>query len=154
METWNQTSENVEVNSIRNFIRKWGGRYFGYLNKKVGVFDIGYRLTHSTKDIVRALEPFARNLQVDCKIDEYLLSEQPNTNFRLVKKFTDELKNNVIVNIDCNRLNQATFTHLTHLPILLSGLTETGDFNYSEFVVMVKELPTNLVNKLIKIERK
>jgi GT2 family glycosyltransferase len=154
IETWNHSSEETEANSARNFIRKWGGRYFGYLNNKVGVFDIGYRLTHATKDIVRVLEPFARNLQVDCKIDEYLLNEQPNTNFRLATKFTNELTNNVIVNIDCNRLNQTTFTHLTHLPVLLSILLETGNFNYSEFMVMVKEPSINLVDTLIKIERK
>jgi GT2 family glycosyltransferase len=153
MSTWNQSSDSVEANAQRNFLRKWGGRYYGYLNKRVGVFDIGYNVKRATTDILRALEPLAKNLQVDCSPNDYVMHEQSKTRFNLGRKFVEKVSNQIIVDIDCNKLNQTTYNHLAQLPVLLSTLKDVGDFKYSEFTVHVKTIPENLVDTLIKIER-
>jgi len=151
---WNQSTGSVEFNSQRNFIRKWGNRYLGYMNKKVGVFDIGYNLKYANHSIIQSLEPFARNLVVDCKINDYITNEQSRTNFDLQSKFVDTLTNQITVHVDCNKLNQHTFTHLVNLPVLLSALKDSGTFKYGEFEINVTGVPVNLVDSLIVIERK
>jgi len=150
---YNTSVTSLEMNSQKNFIRKWGGRYYGHDNKKVSVYDIGYNISHGNENVIAFLEPFAKNIKVDCSVDNFIRTAQPTSTTSLSNKFVSDLTNQVIVHIDGYKLNQTVVDHLLALPKVLPTVQEIGKFKYSEFTVEIRELPADLADTLIVIER-
>ena len=92
-------TQQFEINSNRNFIRKWRFRHSMY-NKSVPLgiqFEwVNAPIENIITFIISELEPFADHIYYDSKISEsidiYLKSEQPNTKINLLDKFMPNIE--------------------------------------------------------------
>jgi glycosyltransferase involved in cell wall biosynthesis len=142
----------------RNFIRKWGSwikndEYsYPILTPK---FNIGFIIHNCNTSLLQHLEPWASNLYVNCKKNEYINQEQSKTSFDLSSKIKniDEQKNNdVIVEFDGSLFNKDTYDFLTsHLPNVLKDSGELGEMEYDIFKLHIKSLKT-YENDLINVK--
>jgi GT2 family glycosyltransferase len=84
----------IEMNSNRNFIRKWGIpmksfqeiRYWEDQEFKYNTFNMGLVTRNKTRLI--QVEPFFDKIEIGEIPEEYISGEQPNTNYDLRSKFT------------------------------------------------------------------
>ena len=142
----------------RNFIRKWGSwikndEYsYPILTPK---FNIGFIIHNCNTSLLQHLEPWASNLYVNCKKNEYINQEQSKTSFDLSSKIKniDEQKNNdVIVEFDGSLFNKDRYDFLTsHLPNVLKDSGELGEMEYDIFKLHIKSLKT-YENDLINVK--
>ncbi|GAB3766891.1 glycosyltransferase family 2 protein [Spirosoma pomorum] len=101
----------IELQSNRNFIRKWGFRNSDRVQHK---YDIGLVLTNGTLAALRALEPWVSTIYTDLDPAAYIREEQPTTAVDLtmkIKPLTAERNNGVLVSVNAGkaRLDQITF---------------------------------------------
>jgi glycosyltransferase involved in cell wall biosynthesis len=145
--------------STRNFIRKWG-HYCKHdtLMKPIvpPKYDIGFRVTNVNEKILNMLEPWCNNISVetgmtDELINEYIKSEQPDTEFNIADKINNIVGNDIIVKFDANKLTQYSYQLITELSsILESSEIEIGEFELDIFKFTVNRLET-YENELIKL---
>jgi hypothetical protein len=141
--------QNIEINSNRNFVRKWGFRKSQY-NKK---YDIGYIANNCNLALLGVLEIWCDNIRIEVKdlIAQYINFEQANTKFNLSDKIkTTELTNDIIVEFDATKLGQESFQILQQLPDIIAESGEIGTFELDIFTVTINRLDTYEHN-LIKI---
>ncbi|KQT31107.1 hypothetical protein ASG22_18915 [Chryseobacterium sp. Leaf405] len=99
-------TQNIEENSLRNFVRKWG---FNNQSKSKKKLKYGLYLENPTEDSVRALEIFVDHIYSDFKPEKYISDEQKNTIFNLREKFKtkdSEFIDDVIIKFNSNKLNE------------------------------------------------
>jgi GT2 family glycosyltransferase len=143
-----RTTENyqqIEYNSNRNFIRKWGCR-----NPNVK-YNIGFIIHNCNSQILEILEPWSDNIYVDCDIDEYINKEQNNTKFNLkdrVKTYGSET-NNILVEFDARYLNESNFNIIQQLSNIINESGEAGQFEIDIFKIKIKDMSRYEMN-LIK----
>ena len=145
--------------STRNFIRKWG-HYCKHdtLMKPIvpPKYDIGFRVTNVNEKILNMLEPWCNNISVETGmtnelINEYIKSEQPDTEFNIADKINNIVGNDIIVKFDANKLTQYSYQLITELSsILESSEIEIGEFELDIFKFTVNRLET-YENELIKL---
>ena len=145
--------------STRNFIRKWG-HYCKHdtLMKPIvpPKYDIGFRVANVNEKILNMLEPWCNNISVetgmtDELINEYIKSEQPDTEFNIADKINNIVGNDIIVKFDANKLTQYSYQLITELSsILESSEIEIGEFELDIFKFNVNRLET-YENELIKL---
>ena len=91
-------------------------------------YDIGFVVENCGLDYLRNLEPLCSDIYGDWvghkgfHVNKYIEEEQPNTDFNLSKKIHtqhSEPKNDVVVYIDCSKLNNQNFQMLYQLPEIL-----------------------------------
>jgi hypothetical protein len=141
--------QNIEVNSNRNFVRKWGFRKSQH-NKK---YDIGYVANNCNLALLGVLEIWCNNIRVEVKdlITQYIDIEQPNTKFNLSDRIkTTELINDIIVEFDATKIGQESFQILQQLPDIIAESGEVGTFELDIFTITINRLDTYEHN-LIKI---
>ena len=151
-----ETDEWLKQNerSTRNFIRKWG-HFVKHDEMMMPIitpkYDIGFVVENCDTQVLRALEPWCSDIYGDwvghkgLYVNKYIEEEQPNTDFSLSKKIHtqhSEPKNDVVVYINCYRLNNNNFQMLTQLQEILEQQGEVGEFELDEFTVNVKALHT------------
>ena len=76
-------------------------------------------------------------------MNKYIEEEQPNTDFSLSKKIHtqhSEPKNDVVVYIDCSKLNQKNFQIIGQLSEILQDSGEIGEFDLDIFNIKVNSL--------------
>ena len=145
--------------STRNFIRKWG-HYCKHdtLMKPIvpPKYNIGFRVTNVNEKILNMLEPWCNNISVETGmtnelINEYIKSEQPDTEFNIADKINNIVGNDIIVKFDANKLTQYSYQLITELSsILESSEIEIGEFELDIFKFNVNRLET-YENELIKL---
>lgn len=89
-----EMSKTYEIQSNRNFVRKWGLtiatinrlRYWEDHTFKFKTFSIG--LTPTFNDDIHFLEPFFNKINLKTIPEDYIESEQPHTRYDLRSKFT------------------------------------------------------------------
>ena len=145
--------------STRNFIRKWG-HYCKHdtLMKPIvpPKYDIGFRVANVNEKILNMLEPWCNNISVETGmtnelINEYIKSEQPDTEFNIADKINNIVGNDIIVKFDANKLTQYSYQLITELSsILESSEIEIGEFELDIFKFNVNRLET-YENELIKL---
>jgi len=135
--------------STRNFIRKWGQmvEHDEYLKPIVTPkYNIGFNLTERCGvNLIGELEPWCNNLYVDDEISvkQYIEQEQPQTDFDLSERITDnELKNDIIVEFNPLLVNQQNFSILSNLPKIIEDSGEVGEFELEIFIIKIKKLKT------------
>ena len=135
--------------STRNFIRKWGQmvEHDEYLKPIVTPkYNIGFNLTERCGvNLIGELEPWCNNLYVDDEISvkQYIEQEQPQTDFDLSERITDnELKNDIIVEFNPLLVNQQNFSILSNLPKIIEDSGEVGEFELEIFIIKLKKLKT------------
>ena len=142
------------VRSTRNFIRKWG-HFVKHDDMMMPIippkYDIGFVVENCGIKELEALEPWCSDVYGDWvghkgfHVNKYIEDEQPNTDFNLsIKLHSDwiEPQNDVVVYIDCSKLNNQNFQMLTQLSEILEQQGEVGEFELDEFTVNVKALHT------------
>ena len=142
------------VRSTRNFIRKWG-HMVKHDEMMMPIippkYDIGFVVENCGLEHLSALEPWCSDIYGDWvghkgfHVNKYIEEEQPNTDFSLSKKIHtqhSEPINDVVVYIDCSKLNNNNFQMLTQLSEILEEQGEIGEFELDEFTVNVKDLNT------------
>ena len=145
--------------STRNFIRKWG-HYCKHdtLMKPIvpPKYNIGFRVTNVNEKILNMLEPWCNNISVETGmtnelINEYIKSEQPDTEFNIADKINNIVGNDIIVKFDANKLTQYSYQLITELSsILESSEIDIGEFELDIFKFNVNRLET-YENELIKL---
>ena len=151
-----ETDEWLKQNerSTRNFIRKWG-HFVKHDEMMMPIippkYDVGFVVKNCGLDQLRALEPWCSDIYGDWvghkgfHVNKYIEEEQPNTDFSLSKKIHtqyDNLKNDIMVHIDCSKLNNQNFQILTQLSEILQDSGEIGEFDLDIFNIKVNSLQT------------
>ena len=142
--------QQIEFNSNRNFIRKWGSR-----NPKVK-YNIGFIVSNCNSQLLEVLEPWCDNISSDTNYKDYIEREQSNTKFNLKDRvrsymFNDKEKpNNILVEFDATQLNNTNFQIIQQLPEIIQESGEIGEFELDIFKITIKSLETYEHN-LIKI---
>jgi len=141
----------------RNFIRKWGSwiknNEYSY-PILIPKFNIGFIIHNCNTILLQHLEPWATNLYVNCKKNEYINQEQPKTSYDLsskIKNIDEPIINDIIVEFDGSLFNKDRYEFLTsHLPTVLKDSGELGEMEYDIFKLHIKSLKT-YENDLIKV---
>jgi len=137
------------LRSTRNFIRKWGHMVrhdelmYPIIPPK---YDVGFKVTNCDINMLKELEPWCSNIYSNLtskQFIEYVNKEQPDTQFDLTKRCrpsSEESKNNVIVEFDCNKLTPQNFQVLVNLSSILQESGEIGEMELEIFKFHVKSL--------------
>lgn len=102
---YQQRTQQIEAQSNRNFIRKWGFRNSGPVKRS---YDIGLVLPDATTDVLRVVEPWCRTIYTNAYIESFIREEQPLTNVDLQAKFkrlTAPVTNDVVVRVKARHVS-------------------------------------------------
>ncbi|KFF10727.1 hypothetical protein IW15_18675 [Chryseobacterium soli] len=114
-EEFQDKTQKIEENSLRNFIRKWGFMNQSKTKKKL---KYGLILENPNHKAVRALEIFADHIYSDYAAESYISDEQPKTLFDLNEKFkgkNDEVLDDVIIRFDARKLSEKNMQSFRNL---------------------------------------
>ena len=146
-EEYQQRTQQIELQSNRNFIRKWGNKDF-----KVK-YDIGYIIRNCNTQLIPTLELFASTIYVDCSYQDYIKLEQLNTKFNLdnrIKNINEPKTNQILVEFDATQLNQNNFQLLQQLPQIILESGGLGTFELDIFKIDISGID-RLEKHLIEI---
>ena len=158
-----ESTEWLEQNlrSTRNFIRKWGHMVkhnelmYPIIPPK---YDVGFVVDNCGTDMLKELEPWCSDIYGDWighkgyGVNGYIKEEQPNTQFDLSKKIHSqhiEPKNDIIVEIDAQKLTSQSFQILVNLSELLQDSGEVGEMEYDIFKFYIKSLKSYENNLIV-----
>ncbi len=102
---YQQRTQRIEAQSIRNFIRKWGFRNSGPVKHS---YDIGLVLPNATMDVLRVVEPWCRTIYTNADVESFIREEQPLTSVDLRVKFkrlTEPITNDVVVRVNARHVS-------------------------------------------------
>ncbi|MGF7217382.1 GT2 family glycosyltransferase [Spirosoma lacussanchae] len=109
----------IERQSNRNFVRKWG---FGNTSVSRCRYDIGLILTGGNLAVLRELEPWAQTIYTDLDPEPYIRDEQPLTRIDLakkLKKLSAVRTNGILVTLDARKADPAQLEQIAHLPDMI-----------------------------------
>lgn len=138
-------TQQIEVKSNRNYIRKWGSRL------KSPKYDIGFIIKNCSPQLLELLEPWCSTLYTDCNYEEYIKKEQPNTKFDLyerIKPFDNEKQNEILVEFDGSNFMQPSFDIIQKLPEIIKHSGSVGVFELDIFKIEIIQM-NEYQNKLI-----
>ena len=136
-EEYQQRTQQIEMQSNRNFIRKWGSKDFK------AKYDIGYIIHNCPPQNLSTFELLASIIYVDCPFQDYINVEQLNTKFDLTKRIkgiNEPKVNQILVEFDCSKLNQNNFNLLQQLPQIISESGGIGTFELDIFKLDISGL--------------
>lgn len=144
-----QKTQEIEYNSNRTYLRKWGS-----LNSN-NFFNVGFDITNADYNIIHHLEPWCSFMYTDyTDIQKYIDQNQNKTWFNLQEKFISREEfdsiTGVIVKFDASKLTQQKFEFLQNIQNILGEITEIGEYEFDIFNVEIKEL-RNYINDNIYI---
>jgi glycosyltransferase involved in cell wall biosynthesis len=135
----------VELNSNRNFIRKWGQRNLQSIVK----YNIAYVVKNCTPNLLPLFEPFCDRLYVDdhgTMITNYIETEQPNTIYDLkIRVLNTNLndpfnENDIVVAIDGKTFTQTDFQYIQQLSEILQDSGQPGTFKLGNCQITIVSL--------------
>jgi GT2 family glycosyltransferase len=136
--------QQIEFNSNKNFIRKWGSR-----NNNIR-YNIAFIAKHANMQIVETLEPWCDKFYIEDKmqtiITNYIEREQPNTKFDLSKRIltlehnNPQGENDIVVEFDATKLSQQSFNIIQQLPNIIKESGEVGEFELDIFKITIISL--------------
>ena len=140
--------QEIEHQSNKNFIRKWGFRNSIH-NKK---YNIAFSITNCTSQIVELLEPWCDRLYIEDSVQmitkAYIEKEQSNTKFDLSKRvltleYNDPKgENDIIVEFDVKNFTQQSFQLIQQLPEIIHQSGEVGEFELDCFKITINSIQT------------
>jgi GT2 family glycosyltransferase len=143
-------TQQIEYNSNRNFLRKWGSR------NNAPKYNIAFVVRNCNLQLLEILEPWGDRIYVENSIrsilTEYIDKEQPNTKFNLFKRvLTIELndpqgENDIVVEIDAQRLTNQDFAYIHHLPEIIKDSGELGTFELGNLQITIYSTDTHEKN--------
>jgi GT2 family glycosyltransferase len=146
--------QQIELQSNRNYIRKWGTR------SAAPKYNIGIRVAKCNIKILELLEPYCDRIYIDDDMQvittHYIESEQPNTKFDLTKRIMTTTHNNphdyddIVVELDATRMSQQDAAHIMMLPQIIQDSGTPGTFRLGNLQITINHLETYEKN-LIKL---
>jgi hypothetical protein len=147
----------IEKNSNRDFIRKWGSR------KPSVKYNIAYVVHNCQLPALETLELFCDRIYVKENFNigrmwDYVELEQENTSFDLSKRvLTIEnndpvAENDIVVEFDLLKFNPESFDILQQLPDIIKENGELGTFELDIFKITITSMP-ECQNDLIFISK-
>ena len=139
---------NLMNNSTREFFRKWGStvNHDQYMMPIISPkYDIGFVVKNCNEHMLGILGPWCSTIYVDCEIEKYIESEQPNTTDNLTKKILSihsEKQNDIVVSFDGLKLTNEEFQFIQQLPLVIKDSGEIGNMEYSIFEIQINKLKT------------
>jgi GT2 family glycosyltransferase len=145
-------TQQIEMVSNRNFVRKWGMR------QDAPKYNIAFKVTKCNYDFLNLLEPWCDRIYIEDDMqvltEQYIESEQPNTKFELDKRvfcigYNDpNAENDIVVSIDATRFIEQDFNIIQQLPLIIQNSGEPGEFTLGNLhinIVSVFEYQTDLI---------
>lgn len=123
--------QNLETTNTKKFIKKWGTTplYDKFQYPIVAPkYDLGLRLINGVNELIPYFYDYYNNITID------------NSN----------LKNDIVVEVDAQKLNNQNVNFLFQLPQILKNSGEIGKMEYDIFTLYIKSL-TEYQNELIKV---
>jgi len=146
-------TQQIEYNSNRNFLRKWGNR------SNAPKYNIAFVVRNCNLQVLELLEPWCDRIYIENSVraisTEYINKEQPNTNFNLFKRvLTIELndpqgENDIVVELDIRRLTNQDFAYIQQLSEIIADSAEPGTFELGNLLINIYSVETyekNLVS--------
>jgi GT2 family glycosyltransferase len=133
----NRTAQ-IEANSNKNFVRKWGFKNSSPIKKK---YDIGLAVQNGNENLLAKLEPLCSTIYIDTNATDYINKEQPNTSINLKNRIKplDTIPNNdILITVDGNDVNEKAINKLQHI---------------NEVITRKINTPVNFFEKLFKPDR-
>ena len=148
--------QEIERQSNKNFIRKWGFRNSIH-NKK---YNIAFSITNCTSQILEFLEPWCDRIYIDDEMgvlkSHYIDKEQTNTKYDLLQRimtigYNDSLsENDIIVEFDARNFNQESFNIIQNLSDIITETGEVGQFELDCFKITINSIE-DYSNNLIQV---
>lgn len=143
-EEYQTKTQQIELRSNRNFVRKWGSR-----NPKVK-YNTAFVIHNCNLQLLEVLEPWCDGIYVDERFNvgrawDYVEMEQANTKFDLskrVKNIKDTPTENIIIEFDATQLNNNNFQLIQQLPEIIHESGEIGEFELDIFKITINSLET------------
>jgi hypothetical protein len=139
-EEFKEQTRQIEYNSNRNFIRKWGFKHSRY-NK---VYEMAYKVKNCNLWLLENLEPWCTSIYVDIDSKSYIEKEQPKTNFPLnwkIYTISDKIAfSGILVDFDGSQLSQNSINILQNLPDIIYETNEIGKFQIDIFNIEINSL--------------
>ena len=151
-EEYQNRTQQIEIKSNRNYIRKWGTR------AKSPKYNVGIVVDNCNSQLIGALEIFSENIYVggvdiDAIVQNYILNEQPKTKFDLSKKIkgiNEEKSEEILVTIDGSKITQQDYQMLTQLSEIIKDSGEIGEFELGNLKVKINKMEEHQ-RKLLKL---
>jgi glycosyltransferase involved in cell wall biosynthesis len=147
------TYREVEFNSNRNFIRKWGTR------SKAPKYDIGLIIDNCNDQVLQALEPWSSTVYVADNDDAlkkwYIMNEQKNTSFNLndkIKSVDSEKNNEILVEVDGKNFSNNDYQYIITLPQIIQDSGSIGEFRLGNLKITIVQM-NEYQNQLIHNEQ-
>ena len=148
-EEYANRTQQIELKSNRNFIRKWGTR------SDAPKYDIGIRIKNCNNQLLEILEPWCNNIYTDQTLEQaqlYVIPEECNTKYEIYKRvlpYDRESQNDIIVDLDANYFNQDNMQLIQQLPEIIQDSGDIGIFKIGNLNININNIIT-YENQLIK----
>jgi GT2 family glycosyltransferase len=130
----------IEQNSNRTYIRKWGSYNSNFK------FNHGFIIKNADYNIIHHFEPWCDRLYSDYSdFQKYIQNNQEKTSFNLEHRVYSlnndpELENDIIISFDGSKLNQNSFELIQNIQNILGEVTETGEYEIDIFKIKINRL--------------
>jgi len=143
-EEYQNRTQQIELASNKNYIRKWGTK------SNAPKYNIAFRVTHCNMNLLQTLEPWCDRIYIDDGMqvltDSYIETEQSNTKFDLTKRvfcigYNDpDSENDIVVSIDGNTFTQLDFQYIQILSEILQDSGQPGTFKLGNCQITIVSL--------------
>jgi len=151
-EEYQNKTQIIELNSSKNFIRKWGSK------NQVPKYNVAFVVKHCNLQMLEALEPWCDRIYIDDELGilfaAYYETEHKNTSYDLKKrvlttKWNDpQGENDIVVEFDGKNFTQQSFNIIQQLSEIIKESGEIGEFQLDIFRITINSL-TEYQNDLI-----
>jgi GT2 family glycosyltransferase len=145
-EEYQHRTQQIELASNRNYIRKWGTK------TDAPKYNIGIQVTNCNISILDLLEPYCDRIYIDDEMQvlttHYMDKEQPKTKFDLAKRIMTTTYNNpmdyddIVVEVDAKRMTQQDAAYIFMLPNIIQESGDLGTFRLGNLQITINHLQT------------
>jgi hypothetical protein len=137
-------TQQIELASNRNYIRKWGTK------SNAPKYDIAIRVKACNLQLLELLEPYCNRIFIEDEMQvlftHYFDAEQPRTKFDLKTRINTQRYDNpndyhdIVVEIDRNSFTQQDFSYIHQLAEIIQSSGEIGTFRLGNLTVTIHQL--------------
>lgn len=108
-------AQQIELNSNKNFVRKWGFKISSSIKKK---YNIGLVIENGDEQLLSQAEPWANTIYTDHDPQHYIATEQSNTLFNLsdkIKPLEADRDNDILITFNGELFNDKALKKLERI---------------------------------------
>ena len=143
-EEYEHRTQTIELQSNRNYIRKWGSRI------DAPKYNVAFVVRNCNLQILETLEPWCDRIYIEDDmhviIDSYIYSEQAKTAYDLMKRVLHighndpNGENEIDVEFEATRLTQQNFQYIQQLTAIIADSGAIGEFEIDIFKISIYSL--------------